>query len=313
MSILRKAVKYAYVSTKGALALDDSYVPKLGAVMSAFHPDSAVLENIKAVANQVDHLWIIDDSGDSHWEGSGLITAECLPRNAVLLRNKQNIGIAASLNRGVSAALAEGVDAIVTVDQDTFIPPSFVSQLANHLEAARVSNPSIRGVAPEFVNSRGYECLHSNGAGSCSVETIQSGLLLDSRVFNEVGLFREELFIDGVEADFLIRMHQKALHVQLVEGLNLTHPLGSPITVRVLNMDFTSSNHLPFRRFYITRNRLILLRDYRHSEPAWARVVAKRLIYQSICAALFEPARVKKIFAMLKGAGYALTSRMGRL
>jgi rhamnosyltransferase len=281
---------------------------RTAAVMSAFHPDRNIANNIAAVARQVDRVIVVDDSGS---DPEGFWESLTLPSNVTVRVNTENKGIAASLNSGISEALEAGAGYLLTVDQDTPVAADLVHGLLSALELAKDESPSFLAAAPATVNGNAYGYSHSHLGRRCSIEVLQSGLILSAEVVRRVGTFREELFIDGVEADFTIRMHQAGVHVLLVAGVNLTQNLGAPTTVTILGRTIPTNNHPAFRRYYITRNRLTLFKDYARIEPAWTRMAAKRLAKQSVIA-VFEPDGGRKLASILIGAIHALRHRLGR-
>jgi rhamnosyltransferase len=286
----------------------DFSTPLTVAVMSAFHPDQGVVSNVGVIAPQVARLIIVDDSGSRRDEFWGALP---LPPNVTVRINSSNQGIAASINRGISEALAGGAEYVLTVDQDTPVADDLVASLRDGLEEAMAEGPDFVAAAPATVNGNPYGFSHLHSGRRCSIEVLQSGLLLSAQALRRVGTFREELFIDGVEVDFTIRMHQAGVHVLLVEGVNLTQNLGAPTTVRVLGRTIPTNNHPAFRRYYITRNRLTLFKDYARVEPAWTKMAAMRLAKQSVIA-IFEPNGGRKMASMLVGATHALRRRLGR-
>jgi len=230
----------------------------------------------------------------------------------VLIINETNVGIAAALNNGVKRALLDGADYVLTLDQDTSVSRALVQKLLQAGPQLGPDSPFLIA-APRTVNGYEYKCVHGVSGNQCSVETIQSGMLFHSSAFHEIGYFREELFIDGVEADYLIRMHRAERHVLLLNGVDLEQPLGNPFMLRAFGRTIRSNNHPPFRRYYITRNRLVLVREHWRREPEWARVAINRLLRQSLRAAIVEPGRRQKIRAMAVGALHSITGRMGPL
>jgi len=91
------------------------------------------------------------------------------------------------------------------------------------------------------------------------------------------------------------------------------HSVGDYERVRVLGMEIAHSIHPPARRYYITRNRLVLIGEYALKEPRWALGQIRRLIQDTLLMLLFERARRRKVVAMGLGAWHFLRRRLGRL
>ena len=94
------------------------------AVVPTYHPDDGVLGRLRALADQVHGVIVVDD-------GSGAGADQVLERAAamgiVVRRLDRNSGIAAALNEGVRAALDDHADYVVNLDQDTDLPADYVS------------------------------------------------------------------------------------------------------------------------------------------------------------------------------------------
>jgi len=50
----------------------------------------------------------------------------------------------------------------------------------------------------------------------------------------------------------------------------MEHVIGAPSTHRLAWKRTTTSNHPPIRRYYMSRNLVILVRTYFRKEPTWA-------------------------------------------
>jgi rhamnosyltransferase len=282
------------------------------AVISAFNPDMDVVRRVVDLAQSLDLVIVVDDSGINRASSEPDIwDISVLPKNLRVRRNDKNSGIAAALNTGIREALRSGTEYVLTLDQDTSIPLEVISALHSALDSRSQVDGQFLAAAPDSVNNSRYACTHAVSGALCSIEVIQSGLMIRRAAFRLVGFFREDLFIDAVEVEYMIRMHREKQHVLLVPNLDLTQPLGSPLRIERWGRTFETSNHAAFRRYYITRNRIVLLLKFGWREPRWAWVSGRRLVRQSLRAALIEPDREAKRHEMAVGAWHALRGRMG--
>ena len=278
-------------------------------VISAFNPSPVVNSLIAEASRQASIVIVVDDTGELR-SGENRLQAGAMAGNVVIIEHARNLGIAAALNRGIREALGVGADYVLTFDQDTTLSVGFVEHALEALRRRQALSPTLMGAAPRTVNGLPYAALHAHGDDRCSLEVIQSGLLLDSSIFMTIGFFREDFFIDGVEADFFLRMHAAGLHCMLIGDMDLAHELGSPRPITVFGRSITTNNHSSLRRYFITRNRLVLLRESGRAEPQWARVVRRRLLRQSILA-LFEAEGARKGRLMVLGAVHSAIGRSG--
>lgn len=270
---------------------------RVAAVMSTFHPEQSALSNAEAVAGQVDRLFVVDDTGGVSALGS-LVSA-----TVSVLSNAQNVGLASSLNRGIEAAMEWGATHILTLDDDTTLPEGYVAAIVTALIGARERELPVLTAGPRTVNGSrtAYGEVHTFREEECSIFVMQSGLLFDVEAFQRFGMFRDELFIDAIEPDFLARLHREGLHTLLVRDLDLPHSVGDP---RVIDLGFrtvTTSNHSAFRFYYITRNMLTFVRENKRDEPVVSRMTKSFLRREIVKSALFEDQRREKLAAAWQG------------
>ena len=95
----------------------------VAAVVITYHPPAVILQNIAAVAAQVGHVVVVDNtpnqcrSGSTNWNIAGGCT---------VIRNGKNRGIATALNLGVQRAISLGCEWIFTFDQDSRIGDGYI-------------------------------------------------------------------------------------------------------------------------------------------------------------------------------------------
>ncbi|MGN6126008.1 MAG: glycosyltransferase [Humibacter sp.] len=243
------------------------------AVVTAFRPDHVLCEAVTALSGQVDSIIVIDD-------GSGPAGAEILAEvealGAQVLRRTQNSGIASVLNAGLEAALSAGADTIVTFDQDSVVKPGFVAALLAERNAARARGRDLGPIVPEyFADVR--QVHHRDADGVLVVRhAIQSGMMLERRLLDDVGFFREDLFIDLVDTEFELRCNAAGRAAIAAPGLRLAHSLGRKYErrlfgrrVRIPGIPADVTLSTPFRYYYRVRNRRVVNRTYWRSAFGW--------------------------------------------
>ncbi|MEI7973973.1 MAG: bifunctional glycosyltransferase/class I SAM-dependent methyltransferase, partial [Bdellovibrio sp.] len=197
-------------------------------------------------------------------------------------------------------------------DQDSLLSTSYVSKM----KAAYLSNKdkdSIGILAPrQFDKSTGYQSKdYQNFVGpSISKDIVMtSGNLIPLWVFNQVGLFDEDLFIEYVDHDFCLRVKKSGLKTILVADAHLGHSLGKIRQHRLFpGVFFFSHNYHPVRRYYRARNRVIL---YRRHWGTWILQDQEFAIKDMIKILLVEEHRWEKVKATVAGTFDALLGRLG--
>jgi rhamnosyltransferase len=119
------------------------------AVIVTYNPQPTFMDNIVAVAQQVGHVVVVDNG--SSGETQQLLHELQTRLGCSVIRNHQNLGIAAALNLGVNHAIRAGFDWITAFDQDSCVSDGFISQmLATYQEAAHPEKVAI--IAPTCVD-----------------------------------------------------------------------------------------------------------------------------------------------------------------
>lgn len=285
--------------------------------MVSYHPEAQLIDNALALLPQVDEVLVVDN-------GSGPDSQAVLEKLAsspkiTLIRNAHNLGIAAALNKGAHYALERGYCWLATFDQDSWAPPGFVDELV----AAHKSCPyreTVAIVAPRYRDKN----LGSGFVRSCArrieheryssvVVTMTSGNLVRTEVFKQVGFFDEPLFIDYVDHEFCMRVRKRGWKIIEASQAILDHRCGASSVRRVGRLTILSTNHSALRRYYISRNRIILFKRYLRDDTWWVLDdMFNCLVREPLRILFFERDRAAKMRAMIKGVRDGLLNRLGR-
>jgi rhamnosyltransferase len=242
-------------------------------VCPVFNPPSATEGSLRAIREQSSDLVVVDDGSSIPVEYQGI----------EVIRLSENRGIAAALNRGFETAVSRGATHVLTIDQDSQFPQGYVAALlACEARAMR------QGLKPGAVGAMEFSGLRHRGRFRDGVlvvqESIQSGTLFSIEGLNMLGGFDESLVIDAVDTDACLRLQDCGWDV-CVAPVGFEHELGQGHFVSLLGRQVWCSMHPPFRRYYITRNGLIVLRRHSRQHPRWALTYARRLAVATWLAA----------------------------
>ena len=92
----------------------------------------------------------------------------------------------------------------------------------------------------------------------------------------------------------------------------MRHALGNARNHRVLWRAFPQSHHAAFRRYYISRNRILTLRTYALREPRWALSRVRAMVLELFTVPLLEAEPWRKLRAMAVGLWHGLIGRSGK-
>ncbi len=255
---------------------------KICAGIVTFNPDVELLKNnISSIKDQVCEIIIVDN-------GSKNIN-QFAETDIKMIRNTENIGIAAALNQICKLAILLGYDWVLTLDQDSISPINLISKLSEYIE----NNIAI--VSPKIVY-KNNEVFANDKTGIQEVNwVITSASLTNLKIWEQLGGFDEKLFIDGVDRDYCIRATRQGFKILKCNDISILHELGNLKCIYRLGKTIYVTNHSSFRKYYMARNAIYIDKKL---NMCGARIYILKMLLK---VALYENKKVKKIFAILKG------------
>jgi rhamnosyltransferase len=288
------------------------------AIVSAFHPSVELLANAQALLSEFGHVVVVDDGTPEPDES---VFASLAAAGATVVRSEANSGIAAALNRGIDAARASvpGLTHVVTFDQDSRVIPGFAHRLVGAWTDAEAEGFDVAMVAPGRISGLPRRALATVRGVILGDEPIQSGLLVPIEALDRLGPFDESLFIDGVDTEFFLRAVDRGMASVIAPEADLLHSLGSMVGAEILGLRPRLGQQplrvrvaAPWRYYYITRNRVAIVRAYGRRHLRWAvKAVLGDLRHLTIVSAL-APGRGERLRNVAAGLADASRHVSGR-
>ncbi len=284
------------------------------AVIVSFYPDSGLFARIERVTGQVDRAVIVDNGSSASCACGLRMLAERLRVHMIL--NARNEGIARALNQGIGWAQEQGYSWALTLDQDTVVGENVVKTLCGVYEdfpdkerlaviGSNFTDPVRR--RPFLVDDPNDDCSWREVAAA-----ITSGSLTSLPAYRAVGPFREELFIDCVDFEYCLRARSRGLRIIMAPKALIEHSIGR-MTLHKLPWKMSgTTNHPPIRRYYMTRNHLLLAREYLRREPIWTLSALYSHFKTTIQMCLFEEDLLRKAKYIALGVLDGLISNYNR-
>lgn len=251
---------------------------KLAAVVVLYHPAEEVEKNIRTYLPDVDCIL--------RWDNT--------PRN---------VGIGAALNEGIRFARAQGCTHLMTMDQDSFFLPGEMARYRARVEQTEAEH---RG-APAIYSTNYY--LRSQHTTlypvTPTVERVSSAMTSASiyplELFERLGLFREDLFVWGIDCEFCWRAARQGIPTLCFRDVLLQHEFGyQKRKHRLLGREVFPNEYPPARTYYNVRNGIVLHRSY----PDYLNLKAhlryhlwKRIVF----VLLYERQKAAKLKALWRG------------
>lgn len=224
--------------------------------------------------------------------------------NVIVIRHTRNRGIARGLNDGLRTALALGATWLLTVDQDSQLPPDYPAQLAEFANMTRHRAPAVAAIGSAHVTdgSSGIRYPTDMIEGIATTpEIIQTGSLWRVEPLLEVGGFDETFGIDAVDAAACVRLRRLGYVVALAPDLSIDHQIGSSLSLGVLGRNIMITRHSPERRTTMMRNRLRLFPEEFQESPRHALRSIRRVIVNQTIGLFMEGQRREKALGTLRG------------
>lgn len=297
---------------------------RVAAVAVLYRPcPDEVLANIDSYRDQVDTVIAVDNTECPDRQ----FVLELESRGVAYVPLGENRGLGAALNEGCRRARELGFEWAVTFDQDSAATPGMVTRLfaCVELEDCPSQEPStgndgrsrlvplrrpIAMVAPTWQHVGGPP--ETTTGGSVELETaMTSGCLTRLSVLEELGGFREDLFIDLVDHEFCLRARRHGRRIMQQRDAVLLHEVGHLRRV-TFPLRCWVTDHSPVRRYYMVRNLLELGRDYECEFPESMARERRRWYRQFVKVMLAEPQRLQKARMMLRGWHDYRRGRFGR-
>lgn len=222
------------------------------ALITLFHPPLDTESCVRAIAAQVDRVFLCDNSPTSAAQSF----FEDIP-NAHYICFGENLGISRAFNRILSDSRFGWTDDefVIFFDQDSRIEAGHIAGLLSRFQALEASGKNPGCLGPVF--SQQYhspdQCRENCFPVSC---TITSSLLCRYGTLRSVSFWNERLFLDLADWDLCWRLKKAGFGCWMTDTVRLDHRLGlgekkiGPFRLRVGK---------PYREYYQIRDGLYML------------------------------------------------------
>lgn len=270
---------------------------KIGSCTVLFNPDRDVISNVETYKDLVDVCVVVDNSEKKN-EVSKYFEEES---SYIYIDMHGNQGIAAALNAGIEYLHSVNMDMALTMDQDSLFPTSDYLAIYQLIEKYK-DEYSLIGLDVNRVDPSKEIVLVPYW--------ITSGNFVNISDFYLAGKMNESLFIDYVDFDLGYRFKKAHLKIGYLSGYCITHTIGNPIPIHVLNKTFYALNHSPIRYYYRYRNAYYL---YHYVDKEFFKKEYRREMFGSLIKMfIFEKNRNEKIKMIKKGLSDAKKKRLGK-
>jgi rhamnosyltransferase len=235
----------------------------IAAVVILYHPDQNAVENILTYTSFINKLYIADNS-----ETPARFVIDKIQNQVAeteYIHDGENSGIAKRLNQVCKMSITEGYEYLLTMDQDS----SFEQTMIENYFRCFNHSPGKEKVAMFGVQYENPDWASATCNPVSWTTLITSGSIVNLSLFEEIGGFDEQLFIDTVDFEYCFRSIQKGFRNILFKNILLTHRLGTKKLKHAAGKkkNLSYSIHSPVRLYYMLRNYMYLRAIYKNSFP----------------------------------------------
>lgn len=260
-----------------------------------------VLDNINTYLNQIEKLYVIDNSTEPNKE---LVKVFQSKEGIVYTTLNGNKGVAAALNHAAKQAIQDGFTLLLTMDDDTRTPANMVSQMLAFWNNYTHSLGILSGVhhdKPDIIDHRSV------------LYTLTSGNLLNLAAYQSIGDFRDDFFIDHVDHDYCIRLNNAGYHVVELPSIHLDHKLGYAEQIKLgSRIVYTYGTNTPIRLYYYARNGIYVARKYFRQHPEFSWMLTKELVRRWVKTLILDKNRSQRVKMMMQGFKDGLNRHLGK-
>jgi len=274
------------------------------AVVVTYFPKAECEDNFAALAPQVGMVLVIDNGSSP--ETLEFVATAARRVGATVVRLGSNLGIATALNAGLEIAREKGFRWLATFDQDSRCTPGMIEEMARVRECYP-QYERLAIISPSYVDRvQGFAVRQrrSEAAGEgwrILPTTMTSGNLVNVEIATAIGGFDDSLFIDYVDHEFCLRLRSHGYRVVEATHATLLHSLGTMQRRRFLFRLIATTNHPAVRRYYQSRNRLLIWRRYWRRELQWVAQDIRRFVFESLYILLYEQQASAKLSMIARG------------
>ncbi|TAE57886.1 MAG: glycosyltransferase family 2 protein [Nostocales cyanobacterium] len=301
---------------------------KIAAYITCYQDQKSANQCIQAIENQsiqIHSIYIVDNSNQPLLLNSS--------KNILLIyHHPNNIGIGEGLAQALEWAISQEYDFLWTFDQDSIPTPNCLEiLLENYHKLFQQDNYEIGILAPTAFDTRMSRVVesvifakdhfqgipHNSDVDFYECDSpITSGSLISIAAAKTIPVPRSDLFIDGVDFDYGLRLRMKGYHNIIIPQAMMIHHLGVPKRIKIFNKEMYIQEYSALRYYYMCRNHTYL--ETRFSQKIY-RVTSLMRRFKSMLAKIFfillydSQSKKLKIWACILGIYHGLIGKLGKI
>jgi rhamnosyltransferase len=286
-----------------------------GLIFVLYQPSGAFLDNLSKAAAICPNVVAVDNSPEADLD----LHQRLREQGMHVIFNRNQGGLAGAYNRGAEVLLEQHSELIFLLDQDSDIDESFFSKMMQACSELRTDiflmGPKIYEIKlqrcmpvipPEQYFPKPFRIDEITTGLFPTLCIISSGSAISAAAYRQLGPFREDYFIEYIDAEYCMRARSQDVPVYMNAAVTLHQSNGN---IERRGKRFTT-NHAAWRRYYIARNMVHCLHLYRsYSGLRWFSGLM--VIQQALNVLLLDAQKLEKLAAIACGYLDGLLGRLG--
>ena len=264
---------------------------KIAGVVVLYEPTNSDLDNIQTYINDIDILYVIDNSKNNNQD-------RIIKNNKIkYIFNNANIGVSSALNIAAKNAIEDGYKWLLTMDQDTQFKTDTMPAMKKAIEENDTENI---GIITPWHDTK-LKIKKPEEEIDYPLEVMTSGNLVNLDIYSKIGGFKDWLFIDGIDIEYGLNLRKNGYKIMRLNYISIDHNLGDIEYKNFLwEKDIYCSNHNYIRKYYMARNYLYIKDMYLDTNKEYVKKLGnqKRNI---LIILLFEKDKYRKIRNIFRG------------
>lgn len=292
---------------------------KIIAVIVTYNRKVLLEECLIAISGQslvLDTILIIDNASTDG-------TIETLQQNGWLERPKiqlialkENTGGAGGFATGMQYAFEHGADYVWMMDDDAIPHPTALEELIRyatpeHIYGSLAVNGEDTAWATTLLANNKTVHLKNHVPELAEVQSLPFlGFLTSKEIYQNIGLPDASYFIAADDVEYCMRAQHAGHKIFICGQSQIEHPKSDRYEANILGKRITYLNLVPWKRYYDTRNRLLIAKKY-YGLKLYTQTIPS-LIFRLIIALRCGKDRSKQLKAFFAGFYDAVFHNTGR-
>jgi rhamnosyltransferase len=289
------------------------------AIVVTYNPNMSALKALcERLTTQAGHVIIVDNHSQSTLQSFVEQWS-----NVELIESSENLGIAWAHNVGINWATLHGAKYIILFDQDSLPGKSMIARLVGEYVRLTEQGEHVAAIGPSYHNTininsdpfvvlDGFKLVKKSAQGKVSIKVlfvISSGCLIPLSAIKEVGLMREDFFIDYVDVEWCLRAKSKGFDCYGATTANMTHSIGQQARYF---MGRNYSLHDSYRYYYLFRNAVLLYKG-NYIKKQFKIADGFKLLMKFLIYPIIHPKGLTCLKMSVIGLWHGVKNKTGRL